>query len=68
MSTELDWRSPGHSIRGRARPCGRCGRPALLVDEQERPMHKVCAEAWIDELDDDAPATTGEPTIRRGAA
>lgn len=68
MSAELDWRSPKHSIGGRARACGRCGRPALLVDEQQRPMHKVCAEAWIDEIDSETTTVAGQPAARRGAA
>ncbi|WP_438870778.1 bifunctional DNA primase/polymerase [Paractinoplanes ovalisporus] len=40
----LDWRT--HST-GPALPCRICGRPSILRDENERPCHKVCAEARL---------------------
>jgi hypothetical protein len=30
------------------RPCITCGRPALCVNDHEKPQHKVCAEAELD--------------------
>jgi hypothetical protein len=40
----LSWGSE-HWGGGRPRPCRSCGGWALLVDDQGRPQHKVCAEA-----------------------
>lgn len=39
-----DWRA--HST-GPALPCRICRRPSILRDENERPCHKVCAEAQL---------------------
>ncbi len=33
---------------GTPRPCITCGRPALCVNDNEKPQHKVCAEAIAD--------------------
>jgi hypothetical protein len=41
----LDWR---HCVVSKApRPCRVCGRPALMVDPEGLPCHKVCAEAAL---------------------
>ena len=40
----LDWRK--HPT-GPRRPCRRCGKGAVLRDDDRRPCHKVCAEAEL---------------------
>lgn len=40
----LNWSTHAVAGPGYAKPCRICGRWALLVDEQGRPCHKVCAE------------------------
>lgn len=45
FSATLDWRK--HRVSNRPATCGRCGRPALMRDELDRPCHKVCAEQVI---------------------
>ncbi|MFG2001735.1 hypothetical protein ACGFNU_21545 [Spirillospora sp. NPDC048911] len=40
----LDWTSRTHWGGGTARPCRSCGKPALLVDDFGKPLHKTCAE------------------------
>lgn len=44
VTVVLDWSSRSHWGGGTPRPCRRCRRPALLVDEEEQPCHKSCAE------------------------
>lgn len=41
----LDWsRKPEHWGGGRQRRCRFCRRLCLLVDDERRPVHKVCLE------------------------
>jgi hypothetical protein len=42
--TLFDWRHSRHWGRGRLRPCRLCQRPAFLLDDENRPCHKTCAE------------------------
>ena len=44
----LNWRSPEHFDHTGDQPCVCCGRPTPLRSERGKPVHKVCAEAWID--------------------
>jgi hypothetical protein len=39
----LSWGAK-HWGGGHMRPCRSCGEPSLLIDDQGRPQHKVCAE------------------------
>ncbi|QFY08066.1 hypothetical protein GBF35_16500 [Nonomuraea phyllanthi] len=51
----LDWhKSPGHWGGGRRRPCRLCRRLCFLLDDDGRPVHKVCLEQA---LTDAMPAT-----------
>jgi hypothetical protein len=47
----LDW-SGRDGVRhwggGECRPCRSCGRAALLVGDDGRPQHKVCAERELE--------------------
>ncbi|MEV0146321.1 MULTISPECIES: hypothetical protein [unclassified Nonomuraea] len=43
----LDWTGRGHWRGGRPSPCRLCHRPCLLVDDDGRPVHKVCLEQAI---------------------
>ncbi|MFJ5175190.1 hypothetical protein ACIP68_15260 [Streptomyces griseoviridis] len=44
----LDWRSPEHFDHTGDKPCVLCSRPTPLRSDLGRPVHKVCAEEWID--------------------
>jgi hypothetical protein len=47
VTTCLDWSGRDgvdHYGGGQMRPCRSCGQPALLVDADGQPQHKVCAE------------------------
>jgi hypothetical protein len=44
----LDWRSPEHFDHTGDKPCVLCDKPTPLRSERGKPVHKVCAEAWID--------------------
>lgn len=41
----LDWRH--HHLSDRPRPCRWCHGPALLLDDDQRPCHKTCAEQHL---------------------
>jgi hypothetical protein len=47
MPTSLDWRRDGSA--GDPAPCVICGKPAICRSPAGKPVHKVCAEAWIDQ-------------------
>lgn len=52
----LNWRNePGHWGGGRRRPCRFCGRLSFLLDDDGKPVHKVCLEQAI------AAALTAQP-------
>lgn len=56
----LDWRDRSH-FNPNPEPCVICTKPAHMVSDRGKPVHKVCAEEWIDKHAD---ATTG-PTTKR---
>ncbi|MGW2251984.1 hypothetical protein ACWCXH_17545 [Kitasatospora sp. NPDC001660] len=43
----LDWRDSKHWAQKPA-PCGVCDKPTNLRSGRGKPVHKVCAEEWID--------------------
>ncbi|WP_406201863.1 hypothetical protein OH807_22710 [Kitasatospora sp. NBC_01560] len=43
----LDWRHSRHWAKKPA-PCGICDKPTNLRSDLGKPVHKVCAEEWID--------------------
>jgi hypothetical protein len=45
----LDWRSPEHFDHSADKPCVICTQPTPLRSDRGKPVHKVCAEKWIDE-------------------
>ncbi|MEV6816130.1 hypothetical protein [Micromonospora sp. NPDC051296] len=47
MPTVLDWRRSGGA--GEPVPCVLCGKPAICRSPKGTPVHKVCAETWIDQ-------------------
>ncbi|WP_199823409.1 hypothetical protein [Streptomyces sp. NRRL WC-3742] len=42
----LDWRDSKHWAPKPA-PCGVCDRPTNLRSDRGKPVHKVCAEQWL---------------------
>ncbi|GHC72041.1 MULTISPECIES: hypothetical protein [Streptomyces] len=44
----LDWRSPEHFDHSGDKPCVICTKPTPLRSDRGKPVHKVCAEEWID--------------------
>ncbi|MGN9845066.1 hypothetical protein ACTMTI_43780 [Nonomuraea sp. H19] len=41
----LDWhKAREHWGGGRRRPCRFCRRPSFLLDDDRRPVHKICLE------------------------
>ncbi|MGW2096833.1 hypothetical protein ACWCPX_03805 [Streptomyces olivaceoviridis] len=44
----LDWRSPEHFDHSSDKPCVICTKPTPLRSDTGKPVHKVCAEAWLD--------------------
>ncbi|WP_411091318.1 hypothetical protein [Streptomyces sp. 049-1] len=44
----LDWRSAKHFDSGGDKPCVLCDKPTPLRSDRGKPVHKVCAEDWID--------------------
>jgi hypothetical protein len=44
----LDWRSPEHFDHTGDKPCVLCDKPTPLRSDNGTPVHKVCAEDWID--------------------
>lgn len=61
MNARLDWsgdrrRNPkavNHWNGGRRLSCRICGMPSFLCDDDQRPCHKVCAEAEQKRLDNE---------------
>jgi hypothetical protein len=45
----LDWRSPKHFDAFGDKPCVMCDKPTPLRSDRGKPVHKVCAEEWIDQ-------------------
>lgn len=41
----LDWSDRAHWGGGQTCPCRLCGRPALLVDDNRLPAHKICVDS-----------------------
>jgi hypothetical protein len=44
----LDWRDAKHFDATGDKPCVLCDKPTPLRSDRGKPVHKVCAEAWID--------------------
>ncbi len=44
----LDWRSAKHFDSSGDQPCVLCDKPTPLRSDRGKPVHKVCAEDWID--------------------
>ncbi|MFK0171148.1 hypothetical protein ACIQU5_20330 [Streptomyces sp. NPDC090306] len=44
----LDWRSAKHYDPAGDKPCVLCAKPTPLRSDRGKPVHKVCAEEWID--------------------
>ncbi|MFF7367405.1 hypothetical protein [Streptomyces tricolor] len=44
----LYWRLTEHFDHGGDKPCVICARPTPLRSDRGKPVHKVCAEEWID--------------------
>ncbi|MFB9519619.1 hypothetical protein ACFFTU_06650 [Streptomyces cremeus] len=44
----LNWNSPKHYDHTGDKPCVCCGKPTPLRSDRGKPVHKVCAEQWID--------------------
>ena len=44
----LDWRDSKHWAKDPA-PCVICTKPTNLRSDRAKPVHKVCAEDWIDQ-------------------
>jgi hypothetical protein len=44
----LDWRDAKHFDPTGDKPCVLCDKPTPLRSDKGKPVHKVCAEAWID--------------------
>jgi hypothetical protein len=42
-----DWSNGSHWNRGRQAACIHCGRLTMLLDDADRPAHKVCGEAAL---------------------
>jgi hypothetical protein len=44
----LNWRDAKHFDHSGDKPCVMCDKPTPLRPDKGKPVHKVCAEAWID--------------------
>jgi hypothetical protein len=44
----LNWRSADHYDHTGDQPCVICTKPTPLRSDRGKPVHKVCAEEWID--------------------
>ncbi|KNB49221.1 hypothetical protein [Streptomyces caatingaensis] len=44
----LNWRDAKHFDRFNDEPCVICGKPTPMRSDHGKPVHKVCAEAWLD--------------------
>ncbi|MFI7025250.1 hypothetical protein ACIBMZ_21300 [Micromonospora sp. NPDC049900] len=53
MPRELDWTRTGSA--GDPVPCVLCGKPAICRSPKGTPVHKVCAEVWIEQQQTSAP-------------
>ncbi|OMI84547.1 hypothetical protein BSZ07_38460 [Streptomyces sp. M1013] len=45
----LNWRSSEHFDSSGDKPCVLCDKPTPLRSDRGKPVHKVCAEDWIDQ-------------------
>ena len=43
----LNWSSPRHFDSSGDKPCVLCTKPTPLRSDRGKPVHKVCAEDWI---------------------
>lgn len=55
--TLLDWRAAKHYDHTGDQPCVLCDKPTPLRSDKGKPVHKVCAENWLDTH----PVNGGEP-------
>ncbi|WP_405722191.1 hypothetical protein OG298_20710 [Streptomyces sp. NBC_01005] len=44
----LDWSDKKHFDPTGDKPCVLCDKPTPLRSDRGKPVHKVCAEEWID--------------------
>ncbi|WP_432161077.1 hypothetical protein [Streptomyces sp. NRRL F-5630] len=44
----LNWRSAEHYDHNGDKPCAICTKPTPLRSDRGKPVHKVCAEEWIE--------------------
>ncbi|MFE0192219.1 hypothetical protein [Streptomyces sp. NPDC058989] len=44
----LNWRSAEHYDYTGDQPCVLCNKPTPLRSDKDKPVHKVCAENWLD--------------------
>lgn len=44
----LDWRDFKHFDPTGDKPCVLCDKPTPLRSDKGKPVHKVCAENWLD--------------------
>ena len=44
----LDWRHPKHFDHRGDKPCVICRKPTPMRSERGKPVHKTCAENWLD--------------------
>ncbi|WP_162850454.1 hypothetical protein [Streptomyces thermolilacinus] len=44
----LNWRSADHYDHTGDKPCTICAKPTPLRSDRGKPVHKVCAEQWLD--------------------
>jgi len=58
----LDWRDSKHWAND-PKPCVICDKPTNLRSDRAKPVHKVCAEDWIERH---TPPATPEGGNRRG--
>ncbi|WP_432052068.1 hypothetical protein [Streptomyces xiamenensis] len=44
----LDWSHPSHFDHTGDKPCVLCGGPTPMRSDKGKPVHKTCAEAWLE--------------------
>ncbi|WP_433894803.1 hypothetical protein [Streptomyces sp. CA-111067] len=44
----LNWRDAKHYDHTGDKPCVLCDKPTPLRSDRGKPVHKVCAENWLD--------------------
>ncbi|MDT0347492.1 hypothetical protein [Streptomyces litchfieldiae] len=44
----LNWRDAKHFDHSGDKPCVLCHKPTPLRSDRGKPVHKVCAESWLE--------------------